>query len=384
MRSNTLTFLWGVLLLVMLVATPNAWGAKQQVTYGFHNNFPPFSYLENGKPAGFEVELLEAALRTSDYQLRLRPMTWESILIELSSGALQVTSGMAPTPQRRKAYLFAETPNIELVTRIFQRTDATIKSFKGLTGARASVKRDSLYQIDLENLGNIQVLLFNSQLQAMQALWNGQVQAFCSADKIGYYYRRTANLTGIAATGAPLRITELHYAVSKNQGPLRDAIDAGLQALRESGQYDRIYRKWFVQELAESEAAKLIALAKEGADRSYIPYTLSPQGAAVLTRSGRYYAAGQVESGLSRLNAGALTVAVQKAVSAGDTDIRAAVVVGPDGHVQVPPANERRLLFQFGRGVLVLTEPDPKEYVVRMITELLPFPQEFSPWGTSY
>lgn len=385
MRSHPLArfllALKGLLIAVALtlaVAAPTP--AAVKVFYGFHENFPPFSYLENGQPAGFEVELLQAAMQGSEYVLQPRPMNWESILISLNSGGVHVASGMVKTQQREQAYLFTSSPSIPLFTRIFQNTQAGIQNLQELNGAKASVKRDSLYQYDLERLRRFDIQLFDSQKQALEALWDGGAQLTCTADKIGYHVIQSNNFSGLSATGEPLRVTFLRYALRRDQRALRDAIDKGLERLRRSGVYDRIYRKWFVPELDDRDVAKLLQMAKEGADKSYVPYSLKPQGAAVSTRSGRYYAAGVIENGDPKLTQSALAVAVQKAASQGDTDIRAAVSLSADGRAIPPTANDRRLLYQFGRGVLVITEPDPGEYVSRMITELLPYPEQFSAW----
>lgn len=355
--------------------------AAQRVVYGFHDAFPPFTYLDKGKPSGFELELLQAALQGSDYVLDPRPMPWDRILVSLGSTGVHVTSGMARTPQRERAYLFTERHSIPLVSRLFQRTDKVIRSRPQLLHAPVAARRDSLYQNDLERLGFKNVELFPDQNAPMLALRDGRVEAFCTGDKLGYYHARLDGLANISATGQPLRSTLLYYALRRDQVALRDAIDTGLERLWLSGQFDRIYRKWFVPEPDEPQIARLLAMAREGADKSYAPYSLLHRGAAVLTRSGRYYAAGDMENGLARLTTSALTIAVQMAVSQGDTDIMLALSLSPEGRAQPPSASERRLLYQFGRGVLVLMEPEAKVYETRMVAELLPYTESFSPWN---
>ncbi len=379
---QTLKTFFYLLLLLCWGSTLSA--APKSINFGFHENFPPFSFLEKGVPTGFDVELLEAALSGSGYALRLRPMRWDMILLGLGNGSLHVASGIARTPQRDKAWLFTRHPGTLLFTRIFQRTLKNIQSLEDLRGAKAAVRRDSLYQYDLQRLGLFNIQLYDSQKSAIQALWGAQADLACTADKIGYYYVSSNNFSGISATGQPLRVTPLYFALHKEQAPLRDAIDKGLERLWRSGQYNRIYRKWFVPPLEEREIATLLTMAREGADKSYVPYSLRHTGAAILTRSGRYYAAGAMENGQSNLNASALTLAVHQAISRGDTDIRAAVSLSADGRAVPPTANERRLLYQFDRGVLVLTEPDPKQYVTIMVADLLPYPEGFSPWRTDY
>lgn len=378
MRPLALTFLPVLLLGLLLSAAASR--AAETVYYGFHPDFPPFSYLENGQPAGFEVELLQAALQGSDYRLQPKAMAWDTILIRLRTRGLHVTSGMAKTPQREQAYLFTSSPSVTLTTFIFQNTSAAIQSLEELRHSKAAVKRDSLYQRDLERLDLFDIKLFDSQQQAMEALWAGNVQALCTADKIGHFIARSGNFSGISATGSPLRTTSLYYALRKDQQALRQAIDKGLERLVRSGAFGRIYRKWFVPTLETRQQQRLIQRAKEGADDSYVPYTLKARGAAVLSRSGRFYAGGLIEVGDPKLNRSPLTVALQRAASKGDTDILAAVSLSSQGRAIPPTADERRLLYQFGRGVQVVIEPEIGSFAVKLISELLPSPDEFAPW----
>ncbi len=378
MRPYRVASLFLTLILLLPTCTH---AAKKQVFYGFHQAFPPLSYVENGQAKGFDLDLLHAALEGSDFEVIPRPMPWEQVLLGLRQGGIHLTSGMASTPTREQAFLFSERPSVPMVTRLYQQPKGALMSFAALKGKRVSVRRDSLYQYELQNLGlHLDIRLFPSHLQALQALFNGEVLAFAGGDRIAEHLIQTNSLHGICATGQPLSVTMLHYALRHDQEDLKNALDKGLNRLWYSGNYDTLFRKWFVRELQEAEVTKLLAMAREGANTSYVPYTMKPSGAAVLTASGRFYAAGAVENGLPVLNSSALRVAVQRAVSSGDTDLRAALCLSSEGRVVPPDADDRQLLLQFGRGVLVVTEPSPKRYEVRMAPELLPRKDGFTPW----
>ena len=75
----------------------------------------------------------------------------------------------------------------------------------------------------------------------------------------------------------------------------------------------------------ESKAAML------GAVPAYAPYGQKGQGAAVLTATGKVYTACTVENADQPLTISALSGAVSRAVSEGEFELRAAVVVTPEG-----------------------------------------------------
>ncbi len=374
--------LLAALLLALLVVFPGPETAQAQVqeikiNYGFSREFPPFSYERDGEPAGFEVELLQAVLsEVENLEITMKPLDWIQVQMDLSDGVIELTTGMARTEQRMLLYDFSDQPTVSIKVRLFTQTTNRISNPTQLRGRRVAVKEGSLYQRVLEEIGGMNIKLYPTESEALKALYNGDVDAFCGADKTAIYTIRHLGLTGISPVGTPLDITDLHFAVNRDQQWLLDAVNLGMRRVVENGEYDALYRKWFVVEMDETEQNQLIQAASEAAINAYAPYSQTPIGAAVLGMSGATYTGCNVENGVSGFSATALTVAVHNAVNSGETDIRAAVAVAPDGSLITPTAEERRLLQEFGRGILVLTEPEPGRFVVRTIAELLPYPYQ--------
>lgn len=83
-RSKTLLF-------VVLVCINNAYlNAKQAivVTIVADDNYPPYSYYENGTVAGVYIELIKKAakLLEPDYQVNIVAMPWKRALMEVENG----------------------------------------------------------------------------------------------------------------------------------------------------------------------------------------------------------------------------------------------------------------------------------------------------------
>jgi cytidine deaminase len=98
-------------------------------------------------------------------------------------------------------------------------------------------------------------------------------------------------------------------------------------------------------------------------------------GAAVLTTSGKIYSGCNVENALYGLSTSALKVAVFKAISEGDGNIRAVANYLPDGKATAPTGDERQILFELGRGILVILGEDGN-YTTKMVSEIFPYPFE--------
>lgn len=363
-------------LLLVMAAQPACAEDPLTVVFGFDREFPPFTYEQDGEATGFDVDVAKAALYGRNVNLVFRPMSWERVQTSLSAGTIQLTSGMAKTRQRGLIYRFVDRSHASLGVKLFTKTRSRVPSAAKLRGMTVAVHKGSLYQRVLEEFGGLNLKLYPTDLDALKALYNDETEAYGGGDKTAYFYLRRLEMEDIAAIGASLTETKLYFAAHRDEQKLVGLMNAGLRAIHESGEYDAIYRKWFVQELTPNERQTLLDEAKMALDYAYAPYTRRPQGAAVLTQSGKVFGGSVIENADLGETVSALRVAVYRAVASGETELRAAVSVDAEGRALPPAAEERQLLREFGRGVLALMEPEDGSYITRTAAQLLPFPPQ--------
>ena len=116
---------------------------------------------------------------------------------------------------------------------------------------------------------------------------------------------------------------------------------------------------------------ELIDKAVEGQKNSYAPYSNYFVGAAVLTKSGKMYSGCNIENASYGLGNCAERTAVFKAVSEGEKEIEAIVIVTRDGGMSCGAC--RQVLNEFNPNMKVIAVD--KDYKVRrevILSELLP------------
>ena len=79
----------------------------------------PYTYTENGRPEGFEIEILEAVLDSMQIQPDYQPLPWKRCLSSLETGAADMLVSMLYTEERSAFTLFPEENISESTTSFF-------------------------------------------------------------------------------------------------------------------------------------------------------------------------------------------------------------------------------------------------------------------------
>ena len=129
-------------------------------------------------------------------------------------------------------------------------------------------------------------------------------------------------------------------------------------------------------ELTNIERQFLIDLANEARKHAYAPYSNYPVGAAVRTKSGRFFTGVNVENAAYPHTMCAERVAIFKAVSEGESEFDVIAVVTNNGGS--PCGGCRQVMAEFGLDTIVLiADGDGKLQKEMIVANLLP--EAFTP-----
>lgn len=375
-RKNIILFLLGAICLGSVLSGPARAAvnpAAMRVVYGFDREYAPFSYEDpGGKPVGFDIEIMESIFM-GKATLAMRPLNWYSVQPELSAGTIQVTSGMIRTPQRARAYVFSDLPTFDLKIRFFTKVFKRVPNVNFFRGQAVAVEEGSFQLTLLQEFGGINIKPFKSRQLALRALYNEEVDAYCGPDEPSYYIIRKLNYGAITTVGSPLAATEMRIAVNRERGDILRIVNDGLRELVQSGEYDRIYRKWFITELSQNEIRALREAATAATVSSYAPYSKKNMGAALLTATGKVIAGCNQENADPKAGLSAVRAALAAAVLQNELEIRAVALVDTAGKVFMPSDEDYQALYEFGRGILVLAQ-DGDRLETPMLAQLYPNP----------
>jgi len=116
----------------------------------------------------------------------------------------------------------------------------------------------------------------------------------------------------------------------------------------------------------------LILQAKEAAKDAYAPYSGFLVGAAILSRSGKIYSAGNIENAASGAGICAERAALAKAIASGEREFEAIAIVGNADEPISPCGICRQSLIEFGENIIIIMSNAKGDALTAKLADLLP------------
>lgn len=373
-RSNTKKSIIAIFFfMVALIMSVSFTGYSQEVLVGFDRDFAPFSFEDSrGEPTGFDIELLKAIFYKTQYVPTFKPMTWEIVQIQLSEGKIHIAPGFIKSPKTKVLFAFADKPYYSATFRMFTKVKDRVPNITWLRGKFIGVKQFSFAEELLMKLQDMRSKTYPTDMDALRALYDEQVSGYIGMYSVARWYSQLAMFEGLLAVGPPVAVEEMFFAATVNKKELIQTVSSRLAHIRRSGEYDRIYRKWFVQEITQEQQNDIREQAKEVANFALAQYSKKPLGCALLTQSGKVYTGVAVESAEARDSISAIKSALSVAAKSTDTEIRAVAMSSPEGVLVEPSESDLRLLKAYNQGILVLVPTaSGKEWDIKTVGQLL-------------
>jgi polar amino acid transport system substrate-binding protein len=178
-------------------------------------------------------------------EVEIRLGAWSEMRRALARGEVDILQGMVPSPERAAEVDFT-LPHAVVHQSIWNRTNAApITSVEQMRGKEVIVMRGSImHDFMLRQGGEAGLVLVDSLAEALRLLASGQHDCALVAKLPGQYLINKLGLTNIEPVPRPLLAQDYGYAVRKGNSELLARFNEGLSILKESGEYQELYRKW--------------------------------------------------------------------------------------------------------------------------------------------
>ena len=211
-------------------------------------HFPPFTYYENGKPSGFDVDVLRAMGKRMGTEAEIRLVPWVDALKMLDEGEADILVGVSVSEERRRTIDFTDRMITMKSSLFVNRGNVTIHD-PGDVGAGREIgveKGDIMAQFLEKEYKGIRLREFSSQSEAMIALADNRIE-LCVLDYYSglYTIQKNALHRKVKSVGDPLLEAQYCFGVKKGNTRLLSQLNAALDDVKNSGELTRIKNSWF-------------------------------------------------------------------------------------------------------------------------------------------
>ncbi|MFC6177790.1 amino acid ABC transporter substrate-binding protein [Companilactobacillus huachuanensis] len=228
---------------------------RGRVIIGLDDTFVPMGFREkDGKLVGYDIDLAKAVFKQYGIKADFQPIDWNMKETELRNRTIDlIWNGYTITPARQKQLLFSR-PYMANRQVLVTKTAENITSFKGMQGKTLGAQTSSSGASLLDEKPTMlkdyikgkTPVLYDSFNNALMDLDANRIQGLL-IDSVyaGYYISKEKDSASYRVTRGGFDGEDFAVGMRKGDKTLKSKIDKGLQKLANTGELQRINKKWF-------------------------------------------------------------------------------------------------------------------------------------------
>ncbi|WPC08594.1 ABC transporter substrate-binding protein/permease [Globicatella sp. PHS-GS-PNBC-21-1553] len=237
--------------------------ADPDTTYviGTDTTFAPFEFQdEDGNYVGIDMDLLAAIAEDQGFNYEVRPLGFNAALQAVEAGQIDgMIAGMSITDERRETFDFSDT-YFSAGVQFAVLEDSEIQTLEDLKGQNVAVKTGTQGMAVAESVADqygFTLTAFEDSVNMYEDLQAGNSSAVIEDYPVMAYAAETGGIP-LRFIGEQMEVADYGFAVQKGQSSdLLALFNQGLNALKESGEYDEIVASYIGEsQEAETEEAK--------------------------------------------------------------------------------------------------------------------------------
>ncbi|KAA2263485.1 transporter substrate-binding domain-containing protein [Solihabitans fulvus] len=217
-----------------------------QLTTCTHLPYQPFQVKQGDQVVGFDVDLIDLVAKKLGVKQNIVDIAFENIQSgeSMNAGTCDVAAaGMTITDNRKTKFDFSD-PYFDATQVLLVKKGSDIKSLDQLNGKTLGVQSATTgADYAQANAKGAKIVTFDDLALEETAVKSGQIDAGINDNGVLYDYVKANPDTEV---GAEFKTNEQYgFGVKKGNSALVSAINDAIKESVKSGDYAKIYQKWF-------------------------------------------------------------------------------------------------------------------------------------------
>jgi ABC-type amino acid transport substrate-binding protein len=247
------------------------------ITIAYRESSIPFSYLDDkAEPTGFAYEIclkivdeVRKATRRADLKVQMQAVTSANRIPLLQNGTIDIECGSTTNnSERRKQVAFA-TNYFYTGTKFLVKAGTPVTSLDDLKGktvvsTTGTTNFKMIRNLNEEKKLNIDLLGAKDHAESALMVQSGRAVAFAMDDILLYGLRASAqDPAQLAVVGEAIQVEPYAIMLRKDDPEFKKLVDATLAELIKSGEFEKLYRKWFQSPIPPRGINLQVPMSKE-------------------------------------------------------------------------------------------------------------------------
>ena len=216
---------------------------------GTDAGFAPFEYKDpkTNEIVGFDIDLITAMAKAVGDDVKIQNMQFAGIIPALQTNMIDVAAAaLTITAERQKQVLFTDPYyDVGLVMVIRKKDADKYKTLDDMQGKRICSQIGTTGAILGKQVQGATVGEYDQMGDAMMELKMNGCDSVLVDKTVTEYYIAQQGDKDIMMVPHLYNPKQNGFAVSKRNTELAAKLNKGLKMIRENGEYDKIYEKWF-------------------------------------------------------------------------------------------------------------------------------------------
>lgn len=227
---------------------------RGQLVVATEDDFRPFEFVKDGKPTGYDTDLLDLLRKSSGMDIRQDMIPWTGLLPGVGSGKYDAAVTAALINKERQQFLDFCSPIAEATDYYVKRKgDTSITGIKDLSGKKLGCQAGSAMLARLPELEEMLKQTGGKLGEVVQYVSYPEAYQDLAIGRTAYVVNTIINLDSLVKErpkvfelGEPVSSQiYIAWAVKKGNTELLQFLDDFLLAQRKNGQMYALQTKWF-------------------------------------------------------------------------------------------------------------------------------------------